>query len=140
MNERIWIPFCLVFGAYHLALLIGDFHLTNYLIVEHEDDLYDNVTYFFFCSKFDEIKRNNRLEEHPAQLENVSGKTFLNYSIASIENRLGWKGHRLLELERSFSYNRRICFFVNKSEFETEWSFFEGYLRYYNFELFASSR
>ena len=140
MNKRIWIPLCLLFGAYHLSLLIDDYYLTNYLIVENEDSLYDDLTYFFFCSTFSQIKKNNQLKEIPVRLKNVTGKVFLNYSISSIEDNLRLKGNKLLKLDRSFSYNKRVCFLVAKSELETEWPFFREYLKYYNLELFASSR
>lgn len=140
MNERIWIPLCLIFGLYHLSLLVDDYYLTNYLIVEPEDDLYDDKTFFFFCTPFEQIKENNRLKEIPVQLKNVSGKIFQNYSITSILNRLGLEGHKILDPERCFSYNQRICFMVTQSELETEWLFFEKFLKYYKFLLYASSR
>lgn len=139
MNKRIWIPLCVLFGAYHLSLLVADYHLTNYLIVENEDNLYDNGTFFFFCSTFEEIKNNNRLHI-PRELKRVPLKVFLNYSISSIEERLELKDEPLLGLSRSYIHHNRTCFFIGKQELESSKVFFEKYLEYYNLELFVSSR
>ena len=130
---------CLIFGVYHLSLLADDYYLTNYLIVENEDSLYDNFTFFFFCSTFDEIKENNRLQI-PKKPRKVPVKTFLNYSISSIEDRLRLKGQKLLDLNRSFTHHKRICFIISKQELESSKPFFEKYLEHYNLELFVSSR
>lgn len=139
MNKRIWIPLCLLFGAYHLSLLAADYYLTNYLIVENEDSLYDNSTFFFFCSKLNEIRKNNRLHI-PEEPKRVHIKTFLNHSISSIEDRLGIKNEPLLGLKRSFIHHKRICFFISKWELENSKNFFERYLEHYDLELFVSSR
>ena len=90
--NKLWLSLCLFFCIYNLKLLIDDCYLINYRIVEENDPLYNNETNFLLCSEFSDIRNNNNLSEIITN-HLVDTKTFLNYSILSIETKLGIKNY-----------------------------------------------
>ena len=74
MNYRIWYSLCLLFLVYSLKLLIDDYYLVNYVIVEREDELYDDHTNYLLCAYLSDIKENNNLKYRPEILENANNR------------------------------------------------------------------
>ena len=134
MNSSIWYILCLYFLFFSLKLLIDDYYSVNYIVVERDDELYDNVTIYYLCVWTKEIKEKNELNYTPA-IGNVSIRTFLNYSIQIIENKI--KQPNLFRLDQSYLLDNDVCFWINKTDLENSKAvgeFIEAYyLRLYLF-------
>ena len=115
--STLWLSLCLVLFAHNLIELMSDRHQLSYKIVEEDDVLFDKDydLNYLVCIPFYFIKRLNSLTYEPAT-QNVSVRSFLNYSIASIEHKLkvtGW-----FRLNESFIFNGHVCFPTTKSQLE----------------------
>ena len=127
MAFRIWFSLSLLFLIHYLVLLVKDIYSINYLIVEEDDQLYDNHTNYLICTPFILIKYKDQLKDE-TKVENVPIESFLNYSIKSIEHRLNTTN--LFKLNESYIFLDNICFLTNKSELEKEMPL-NGYLEVY---------
>ena len=117
MNSRnIWLALCWLFCIFNLKLLIDDWYLISYNIVEKNDDLYDKDVNFLVCTSFETIKSKNQLQfEHLP--EKVTVKEFLKYAIRSVEHRLNISNY--FKPERSSIFAGRVCFNIDKADLET---------------------
>ena len=106
-KTKIWYGLCLFFSIYHLKLLIDDRYLISYINVEKESQLYEIKNYYSVCVLFEEIKSKNRL---PIGTGEVPIKTFLNYSITSMEDVIGTKISKIFDRNQSYINNRKLCF------------------------------
>ena len=117
MASPLWLSLCLILFAYNLVDLLNDRHQLSYKIVEQGDVLFDadyDLNYLI-CTPFWEIQRLNSFPYEP-EAQNVSVRSFLNHSIASIEHKLKVTG--LFQLNESFIFNDHVCFPTTKSELE----------------------
>ena len=136
MASRICFALISLFLIHSLVLLVNDSYLVSYLIVEKDDRMYDNHTNYLICTKFSKIKRNDQLKIKP-KAQNISIKSFLNYSISSIEDRLNTTN--LFQLNQSYIFFERVCFSTNKEELEKKIPL-NDYLKYYHSVLFIYSK
>ena len=136
MASRICFALISLFLVHSLVLLVNDSYLVSYLIVEKYDRMYDNHTNYLICTKFSEIKRNDQLKDK-TKVEDVLIKSFLNYSISSIENKLNTTN--LFQLNQSYIFFNSVCFSTNKKELEKEIPL-NDYLKYYDSVLFVYSK
>lgn len=129
MAFKVWLSLCLVLFAHNLVSLINERYSVNYKIVEENDTLFlDDDENYLVCTPFWSIKEEDSLTFNPV-IEHVSVKSFLNYSIASIENRLDVTN--LFKLNESFIFNKHVCFTTNKSDLESEGKPFNDFLQIY---------
>ena len=131
--KRVWLSLCFFFCIYNLKLLLDEKYNINYVLVDPDDELYDNKTNYLVCAPFDEIKSKNLLDFKP---RNVSIKEFLNHSILSIESRLNISNY--FKLERSYVFGRSICFSIDENDLEQETSLRE-YMKIYQIYLYVFS-
>ena len=136
MASRICFALVSLFLIYSLVLLVNDSYLVSYLIVEKDDRIYDNHTNYLICTPFTEIKKNDQLKDK-TKVEDVSIKSFLNYSISSIEDKLNTTN--LFQLNQSYKFFDFVCFSTNKEELEKEIPL-NDYLKYYSSFLFIYSK
>ena len=139
MVSKLWLSLCLVLFAYNLIELIKDSHLLNYKIME-KDHFFDEASHqnYLVCMPFRTIKKFDFLNDNLAT-KNVTVKSFLNRSIASIENKLNITG--LFRLNESHIFNGHVCFPTTKSELEGEKKTFNEFLRIYSYQnLFIYSK
>ena len=136
MASRIAFALISLFLIHSLVLLVNDSYLVIYLIVEKDDRMYDNHTNYLICTEFSKIKENDQLKDK-TKVEDVSIKSFLNYSISSIEDRLNTTN--LFQLNQSYIFFDTVCFSTNKEELEKETPL-NDYLKYYNSFLFIYSK
>lgn len=140
MASKIWLSLCLVLFAYNLISLISECYSVSYKIVEKGNTFFDedNNTIFLFCTPFSNIKKEDSLNYVP-EIRNVSVKSFLNYSIASIEQRLNVTN--LFNLNGSYIFNNHVCFSKVKSELEKDGKPFNNFLEIYAiFTIFINSK
>ena len=116
-------------------LLVYDSYSINYFIEENKHQLYDNHTNYLICTPFSSIKYNDQLKDK-TKVEDVSTKSFLNYSIKSIEHRLNTTN--LFKLNQTYIFLDNICFLTKKSELEKKIPL-NGYLEVYLSYLFIYS-
>ena len=135
MASRISFALISLFLIHSLVFLVNDSYLVSYLIVEKDDRMYDNHTNYLICTRFDEIKRNDQLKDK-TKVEDVSIKSFLNYSISSIEDSLNTTN--LFQLNQSYIFFDHVCFSTNKEELDKEIPL-NDYLKYYDSILFVYS-
>ena len=135
-NFKIWFCISLLFIINNLNLLIDDYYLINYILVETEDDLFDNKTNLLLCTSFNHIKKNDKLDQNITETQ-ISSKDFLNYSISSIEFNLKIK--RPFELNQSLVFNDFVCFYANESQMESN-LFVETFIEKYPIRIYAFSR
>ena len=135
MASQIWFALTLLFLIHSLVLLVNDSYSISYLIVEKDDRLYDNHTNYLICTSFYQIKSNDQLKTKP-KVQNVSIKSFLNYSISSIEDRLNTTN--LIQLNQSYLFFDSVCFSTDKEELEKE-NPLNAFLFYYASALFIYS-
>ena len=136
MINRIWFAFCGLFLIFNLKLLIGDYYSVNYMIVEENDKLNDNITKFLICITFDKIKQYKPIYDN-RRSSDVSIKEFLNLSINYIELKL--KTNKLFKLEESFIFYKSICFLKTKEDLEINRPL-NGLLEYYQVRLYYYSK
>ena len=136
MNKRVWIGLCLFFCAFNLKLLIDDYQLVNYLIVEKGDRLYDEHDHYLLCPSVYTIQSNNELSYGAEEPTKVSAKQFLSKAVESIEKKINRT--RLFEVTESFLIKDLVCFPVNKSRLEND-SNLKLFFEYYNFMLYIHS-
>ena len=130
MNPKIWYCLYLFFSFYSLKLLVDDFYSVNYMIVEKEDELYDNITSFLICSKFEEIKKKNRLNFSTKE-NKLPTKVFLNYTKLSIEDYVGEKD--FFKLNESYIHDDNFCFLIDKAKLENSLSVSKYLQKYFLF-------
>lgn len=144
MNSKLWMFLCLLFFAYNLVLLFDDYYAFNFMIVEKGDKLYDNATLYQVCSEFKYFKKN--IEEGFKKRydvtinttnESVNVRSFLNYSIGIIENRL--RTTRLFRLDQGYIFKIFVCFEIDK-EFYDKHPFAKDFLKIFSVQLFVHSR
>ena len=136
MASRIAFALISLFLVHSLVLLVNDSYLVSYLSVEKDDRMYDNHTNYLICTPFFSIKKNDKLIDK-TKVEDVSIKSFLNYSISSIEDRLNTTN--LFQLNQSYIFFDTVCFSTNKEELEKE-ILLNDYLKYYYSFLFIYSK
>ena len=136
MASRICFALISLFLIHSLVLLVNDSYLVSYLIVEKDDRMYDNHTNYLICTQFIYIKENDQLKDK-TKVEDVSIKSFLNYSISSIEDRLNTTN--LFQLNQSYIFFDYVCFSTNKEELEKKIPL-NGYLKCYLSLLFIYSK
>lgn len=112
MNSRVWFTICLFFFIFYFKLLFDDKYLINYIIVENEDELYDDSSNFLICTPFAELKSKNKLSNIVSK--NVSVKSFLNYSIENIKNRL--RIDDFYQLNESYLFQENVCFSIKQED------------------------
>ena len=139
MASKLWLSLCLVLFAYNLVSLISECYSVNYKIVERGDKLFDKDTNYLFCTPFWNIKENDNLG-FKSDAHNVPVENFLNYSIASIEDRL--KARDLFNLNASYILNnKKVCFTATKNDLEEEKRPFNDFLKVYGaFDIFIYSK
>ena len=135
MTSQIAFALISLFLIHSLVLLVNDSNLVSYLIVEKEDRMYDNHTNYLICTEFSEIKENDQLKDK-TKVKDVSIKSFLNYSISSIEDKLNTTN--LFQLNQSYIFFDFFCFSTNKEELEKEIPL-NDYIKYYDSALFIYS-
>lgn len=114
--RKFWYGLCFFFLIFNLNLLIDDYNLINYVIVEENDQLYDNHTNFMICMPFNEIRWHDKNERKLNATGNVPIRTILNYSIASLG---GIKNAtNPFKLDRSAVFAKHVCFLIDKLELE----------------------
>ena len=116
MASVLWLSLCLVLFAHNLVELMSDRHQLSYKIVEQGDKFFDedHDLNYLACTPFLNIKDKDTLTYEPAI--QVSVRSFLNHSIASIEHRLNVTN--LFHLNESFIFNEHVCFPITKNELE----------------------
>ena len=117
MASKFWLSLCLVLFAYNLIDLISNRYQLSLKIVEESDVFFDKDfdLNYLVCTPFSNIKEENSLTFERAT-QKVSVKSFLNYSIASIESRLNVVD--LFHLNESLIFNQHVCFPTTKSLLE----------------------
>ena len=117
MASTLWLSLCLLLFVHNLMDLLSDRYLLSYKIVEKGDAFFDEVhdLNYLACTPFKLIKDLD-LSTTESSTQNVSVRSFLIYSIASIEHRLNVTG--LFRLNESFIFNEHVCFPTTKSELE----------------------
>ena len=130
MASTLWLSLCLVLFVHNLMDLMSDRHLLSYKIVEEGDGFFDEDRdlNYLVCTPFSNIKEENSLTYEPAT-QNVSVKSFLNRSIASIEHRLNVTCR--FRLNESLIFNDYVCFPTTKSELEDEGKPLNKFLKIY---------
>src|SRR5699024_8082282 len=115
MASKFWLSICLVLLVYNLIQLMNDRHQLSYKIVEEGNEFFDEVhdLNYLACTPFWIIKELDSSTTEPST-QNVSVRSFLNHSIASIERRLNVTG--LFRLNESLIFNDHLCFLTTKRE------------------------
>ena len=131
MASKIWFSICLLLFAYNLISLINECYSVNYKIVEEGDNLFDNDTNYLFCTPFSYIA-DEGLSDYQRTIHEVSVKSFLSYSILSIENYL--KVKNLFSLNESYIFNKHVCFKRTKNSLEEVGKPFNEFLRTYQLQ------
>ena len=138
MNFKIWFLICLFFLVFNLKLLIDDYDLVNYMVVEKDDKLYDNLNKFLLCVRFESLKASNRMSYNVLEIKNVSASQFLNYSIRIMEDNLNTKN--VFKLNETFIFYESVCVLTTKVELEKELPL-KGFLTNYRLiRLFVYSK
>ena len=130
MASKLWLSLCLVLFAHNLMELLSDRHQLSYKIVEKGDAFFDEDRdlKYLVCTPFSFIKRFDSLNNEGVT-RNVSVRSFLNYSIKSIEHQLNVTG--LFHLNESHIFNSHVCFPTTKSELEENGKPFNMFLETY---------
>ena len=136
MNSKIWFCLCLIFLMYNLKLLIDDYDIINYIIVEKNDELYDDFTNYLACIKLENIKNESKLQLNENENKIVSIDQFLNYTLLSIESNYNNKGKLLAN--QSFIFKDLVCYLIQKDDLEQILS--TEFLQHYRIKLFIFSR
>ena len=135
MASKLWLSLCLLLLLYNLIQLMNDRHHLSYKIVEEGDEFFDEVhdLNYLVCTPFAVIKKLDSSNYKPS-IQNVSVRSFLNHSIASIENRLNVTD--LFRLNESLIFNDHVCFLTTKVELEAGEKPFNKFLKGYGYFIF----
>lgn len=133
MNQKFWFGLCICFSIFNLKLLIDDYYLINYVIVENDDPLFDNITNYLLCTRFGQFQNKNQLDGID---QNVSTEKLLNYLISTIEEYLNITNP--FKLNETFIFREQFCFLTQKSNFEND-SFLVKFLQNYESYIFLFS-
>lgn len=128
MNPKIWITLCTVLLLYNVTVLWRDSYSINYVLVERDDRLHDEVTNFLICVQWGEIRYNDEKRFDSLLITNASVEYLLDYCIRSIETRLNTS--HLFNKNRTFIFNKNFCFDTTREELEQEKPF-AGLLNHY---------
>lgn len=134
--SKIWYLICFVFCVHNLVVLFKDKDSVNYIVVEKDDDLYDNKTNYLLCTHFSDIQKKSNLELKNLKLENVSVPVFLYFTKLIYENYLNLTN--LFNLNESYIFNNCVCFRVDKEDLEVELPV-RGYLGNFTVTMFIYS-
>ena len=140
MASRPWLSLCLVLFAYNLMELLSDRYQLNYKIVERGDKFFDEDRdlNYLACVPFGRIRAEDSLFYDEA-IQNVSVRSFLKHSIASIEHTL--KASCPFHLNESVIFNDHVCFPTSKSALEEEHKTLNELLEvYHTFKIFIHSK